>query len=36
MNQSTKECWINGIVVAIKIILIKDVLLQPKQDENYI
>ena len=30
LNQSTKECWINGIIVAIKIYLIKKVLLQPK------
>ena len=29
-NHSTKECWINGIIVAIKIFLIKSVLLQPK------
>ena len=30
MNQSAKECWIIGIIVAIKIFLIKKVLLQPK------
>ena len=29
-NQSTKECWIIGIIVAIKIFLIKKDLLQPK------
>ena len=29
LNQSTKERWINGIIVAIKIFLIKKVLLQP-------
>ena len=30
LNQSTKECWINEIIVAIKIFLIKKALLQPK------
>ena len=30
MNQSTKECWVNGIIVAIKIFIVKKVLLQPK------
>ena len=29
VNQSTKGCWINEIIVAIKIYLIKKVLLQP-------
>ena len=30
LNQSTKKCRVNGIIVAIKIFLIKKVLLQPK------
>ena len=30
LNQSTKECRINGIIVAIKILIIKKVLLQLK------
>ena len=30
LNQSAKECWINGIIVAIKILIIKKVLLQLK------
>ena len=30
LNQSTKECWINGIIVAIKLFIIKNVLPQPK------
>ena len=30
MKQSTKECWINEIIVAIKIFLMKKVLFQPK------
>ena len=30
LNQSTKECWLNRIIVAIKIFLIKKVLLQLK------
>ena len=30
LNQSTKECWINEIIVAIKIFITKKVLLQPK------
>ena len=30
LNQSTKEYWINGIIVAIKIFLLKKFLLQPK------
>ena len=28
LNQPTKECWINGVIIAIKIV--KKVLLQPK------
>ena len=30
LNQSTKECWINGIIVTIQIFIIKKDLLQPK------
>ena len=32
LKQSIKECWINGIIVAIKIFLIKKVL----QDQDCI
>ena len=41
LSQSKKECWINGIIVTIKIFLIDKALLQPKlededEDEDYI
>ena len=33
-NQSTKEYWVNGIIVAIKIFPTKNVLLQPKLENK--
>ena len=38
-NQSTKECWINGVIVAIKIFIIKKSFASTKtlkQDQDYI